>query len=76
MIYHITAKSGYSPTWTQIEHAVRRNFGGLPNTQDQVEVCRKQETLRMLANMAVSYLTGSMYVCSAGNKMRHYAEIR
>ncbi|XP_072046322.1 E3 ubiquitin-protein ligase rnf213-alpha-like [Amphiura filiformis] len=51
MVYHIIKKSRFSPSWAQIEHTVRRNFGGLPNAEDQVEVFRKQDTLSLLANM-------------------------
>ena len=29
MVYAIAAKSGQKPTWNQLEHAIRRNFGGL-----------------------------------------------
>ena len=29
MVYAIAAKSGQKPTWDQLEHAIRRNFGGL-----------------------------------------------
>lgn len=29
MIYWMCDKSGSPPTWPQLEHAIRRNFGGL-----------------------------------------------
>lgn len=29
MVYAIAAKSGQRPRWHQLEHAIRRNFGGL-----------------------------------------------
>lgn len=29
MIYWMCDKSGCPPTWPQLEHAIRRNFGGL-----------------------------------------------
>ena len=29
MIYAIAAKSGQKPGWYELEHAIRRNFGGL-----------------------------------------------
>ena len=29
MVYAIAAKSGQRPMWSQLEHAIRRNFGGL-----------------------------------------------
>ena len=29
MVYAIAAKSGQRPMWNQLEHAIRRNFGGL-----------------------------------------------
>lgn len=29
MVYAVAAKSGQRPMWNQVEHAVRRNFGGL-----------------------------------------------
>ena len=29
MVFAIAAKSEQKPTWNQLEHAIRRNFGGL-----------------------------------------------
>ena len=29
MVYSIAAKSGERPRWNQLEHAIKRNFGGL-----------------------------------------------
>jgi len=29
MVYSIVAKSGERPRWHQLEHAIKRNFGGL-----------------------------------------------
>ena len=29
MVYSIAAKSGERPRWHQLEHAIKRNFGGL-----------------------------------------------
>ena len=29
MVYSIAAKSGERPRWYQLEHAIKRNFGGL-----------------------------------------------
>ena len=29
MVYAIVAKSGQIPRWHQLEHAIRRNFGGI-----------------------------------------------
>ena len=29
MLYWMCEKSGHSPTWPQLEHAIRRNFGGI-----------------------------------------------
>ena len=29
MLYWMCDKSGVGPTWPQLEHAIRRNFGGL-----------------------------------------------
>ena len=29
MLYYMCEKSNYPPTWQQLEHAIRRNFGGL-----------------------------------------------
>jgi len=29
MVYSIAAKSGERPRWQQLEHAIKRNFGGL-----------------------------------------------
>ena len=29
MVYSMAAKSGERPCWRQLEHAIKRNFGGL-----------------------------------------------
>lgn len=29
MLYYMCKKSGLPPTWPQLEHAIKRNFGGL-----------------------------------------------
>lgn len=29
MLYYMCEKSNYPPTWPQLEHAIKRNFGGL-----------------------------------------------
>ncbi len=29
MLYYMCQKSNRLPTWAQLEHAIRRNFGGL-----------------------------------------------
>lgn len=29
MLYHMCKKSESPPTWPQLEHAIKRNFGGL-----------------------------------------------
>ena len=29
MLYSMCKKSGLPPTWPQLEHAIKRNFGGL-----------------------------------------------
>ena len=29
MLYYMCQKSNHLPTWPQIEHAIKRNFGGL-----------------------------------------------
>ncbi len=29
MLYYMCEKSGLPPTWPQLEHAIKRNFGGL-----------------------------------------------
>ncbi|XP_064634464.1 E3 ubiquitin-protein ligase rnf213-alpha-like [Lineus longissimus] len=41
MVYAFAEKSRAEPTWHQLEHAVRRNFGGIENV-DPVEVFRKK----------------------------------
>ena len=33
MLYHMCEKSKREPTWQQLEHAIRRNFGGLESTE-------------------------------------------
>ena len=60
MVYQFAKQSGYSPTWAQIVHSVRRNFGGLSNdkdTEDPVAVFQRQDILSILANMKVSINT-------------------
>ena len=29
MLYYMCEQSGQAPTWPQLEHAIKRNFGGL-----------------------------------------------
>ena len=29
MLYHMCEESRHPPTWPQLEHAIKRNFGGL-----------------------------------------------
>ena len=42
MMYWMCNQSGHPPTWPQIEHAIRRNFGGLDGTElDPIEEFRK-----------------------------------
>ena len=33
MLYYMCKKSGLPPTWPQLEHAIRRNFGGLESEE-------------------------------------------
>ena len=40
MVYGFAKRSGERPTWLQLEHAIRRNFGGLDNVEP-VEVFSK-----------------------------------
>ena len=42
MMYWMCNQCGNPPTWPQIEHAIRRNFGGLDGTDlDPIEEFRK-----------------------------------
>ena len=45
MVYSIAAKSGDRPRWHQLEHAIKRNFGGLVEGEP-VEIFKRyyQET--------------------------------
>jgi hypothetical protein len=44
MVYSIaTANKNDKPTWIELEHAIRRNFGGLDEI-DAVEIFRKHVT--------------------------------
>jgi hypothetical protein len=45
MVYSIAAKSGERPRWHQLEHAIKRNFGGLVEGEP-VEIFKRycQET--------------------------------
>lgn len=56
MVHQFAKQSGYSPTWAQIVHSVRRNFGGSSNADDQVDIFKKQPILSTLSNMEVSLL--------------------
>ena len=40
MVYSIAAKSGERPPWHQLEHAIKRNFGGLVEGEP-VEIFRR-----------------------------------
>ena len=49
MLYWMVDKSGNPPTWPQLEHAIKRNFGGLESTElDPVKIfmdklpCRRE----------------------------------
>ena len=42
MMYWMCEKSGKPPTWPQLEHAIRRNFGGLDEaTLDPLDEFRR-----------------------------------
>jgi hypothetical protein len=43
MVYSIAAEKKDKPSWTELEHAIRRNFGGLDEI-DAVEIFRKHVT--------------------------------
>ncbi|KAJ7339384.1 hypothetical protein OS493_005779 [Desmophyllum pertusum] len=60
MVYSIAAKSGQTPRWHQLEHAIKRNFGGLiegepleifkrylPETDDD-DVAETSKTIRLI----------------------------
>ena len=39
MLYWMCEKSNCPPTWPQLEHAIKRNFGGLESTElDPVKI--------------------------------------
>lgn len=40
MVYAIAAKSGQVPRWHELEHAIRRNFGGLTE-QTPIEIFKR-----------------------------------
>lgn len=40
MVYAIAAKSGQIPRWHQLEHAIKRNFGGLTE-QTSLEIFKR-----------------------------------
>ncbi len=33
MLYYMCDKSGLHPTWPQLEHAIKRNFGGMESEE-------------------------------------------
>lgn len=43
MVYKIAEEHGREPRWPEIEHAIRRNFGGLDEI-DPVKIFKKQFT--------------------------------
>ena len=46
MLYYMCDKSGRSPTWPQLEHAIKRNFGGMES-----EECNPFEEFEKLINI-------------------------
>ena len=43
MLYWMCEKSGLPPTWPQLEHAIRRNFGGMESDElDTLEEFKQQ----------------------------------
>ena len=43
MLYWMCEKSGVSPTWSQLEHAICRNFGGMELDElDTLEEFKRQ----------------------------------
>ena len=59
MVYAIAAKSGQRPMWSQLEHAIRRNFGGLVEGEP-VEIFKQhfQDT-----DVSIKNLTGEKCFC-------------
>lgn len=43
MVYSIAAQKGRKPNWKELEHAIRRNFGGLDEI-NAVEIFKKRVT--------------------------------
>lgn len=43
MVYSIAAQKGRRPNWKELEHAIRRNFGGLDEI-NAVEIFKKRVT--------------------------------
>ena len=41
MVYKMAEEHGREPRWSEIEHAIRRNFGGLDEV-DPVKIFKKQ----------------------------------
>ncbi|XP_033105070.1 E3 ubiquitin-protein ligase RNF213-like [Anneissia japonica] len=42
MVNQFAKNSGNVPTWAEIEHAIRRNFGGLSETEDHIKTFKKK----------------------------------
>ncbi|XP_071956942.1 E3 ubiquitin-protein ligase rnf213-alpha-like [Antedon mediterranea] len=42
MVNQFSENSGAQPTWAQIEHAIRRNFGGMDGTEDYIKIFVKK----------------------------------
>ena len=66
MVYAIAAKSGQRPGWHQLEHAIRRNFGGLIERKP-VEIFKRQmanvqDSDVSIANLQVTVFKGRQMV--------------
>jgi len=47
MLYWMCEKSGLPPTWPQLEHAIRRNFGGMESDElDPLEEFKQRIHIR------------------------------
>ena len=64
MVYKIAEKLKREPAWKDIERAIRRNFGGLDET-DPVEIFREHFSLGNMVGMNSQYLTGCFLCCLA-----------
>ena len=76
MVYAIAAKSGQRPMWNQLEHAIRRNFGGLVEGEP-VEIFKRHFQITDVSinktpwSVHFGVLVVELINCKCGGTLRH-----